>query len=84
MNTPVFVPLNRVPAETLQGLLEDFATRAGTDYGDKELDLAARVDMIRRQLHAGEAVLMYLPMDELLHIVTRQEAKSMGFRSEDY
>lgn len=79
MSLPVFIPYRRISVDALQGLLEDFATRAGTDYGELELTLNARVEMIRSQLEAGGAVLAYLPLDDSLQIVTVEEAKRMGF-----
>ncbi|RYZ87344.1 MAG: YheU family protein [Moraxellaceae bacterium] len=78
MTSAVVVPCSRIPAETLQLLLEDFATREGTDYGDTELDLSARVQIIQRQLQSGDAVLIYAPCDESLQIVTLRDAKAKG------
>ncbi len=38
----------------LRGLIEEFASRDGTDYGAKEVDLQAKVVQIERQLRGGE------------------------------
>ncbi|HEY6529580.1 MAG TPA: YheU family protein [Cellvibrionaceae bacterium] len=82
MTSAIVVPHSRIPAETLQCLLEDFATREGTDYGDIELDLTMRVDIIRRQLQNGDAVLIYALLDESLQIITLRDAKAMGIVDE--
>lgn len=79
MSEPIFISYGRIPGDSLQGLLEDFATRAGTDYGELELTLNARVEMIRGQLESGTAVLAYLPLDDSVQIVSFAEAKKMGF-----
>jgi uncharacterized protein YheU (UPF0270 family) len=75
---PVLIPFGRLDAQTLQRLLEDFATRDGTDYGETELSLAARVELIHQQVKRGEAKLVFFPQDESLQIVSAREAKNMG------
>ncbi len=75
---PVLVPFERLDGETLQRMLEDFATRDGTDYGETELSLNARVQIIHRQLRSGEAKLVFYPGDESLQLITAQEAKRLG------
>ncbi|HMW48336.1 MAG TPA: YheU family protein [Marinagarivorans sp.] len=75
---PVLIPHERVGEETLQRLLEDFATRDGTDYGATELSLTQRVQLIHQQLKRGEAKLVYFPQDESVQLVTEREAKMMG------
>jgi uncharacterized protein len=79
MIEPVFVPFQRIAEEALKGLLEDFATRDGTDYGDFELDLQAKVGLIRRQLLQGEAVIVFDPTAESLSIISMREALALGF-----
>ncbi|MEY4589839.1 MAG: hypothetical protein RL497_1915 [Pseudomonadota bacterium] len=81
MTLAVLVPYTRIPTDALLGLLQDFAIQAGTDYGEVELDLPARVEIIRRQMQSGEAVLIFFPSDESFQIVTAQEAKLMGLVS---
>jgi len=52
---PIEVPINRLSAAALRGVVEEFVTRDGTDYGVRERDLAAKVDDVLRQLRRGEA-----------------------------
>ena len=53
--------------EALQGLLESYVLREGTDYGAVELSLAEKVARLRRQIDRGRAVIVY---DEVLESVT--------------
>ncbi|TNF35294.1 MAG: YheU family protein [Gammaproteobacteria bacterium] len=53
--------------DALQGLLESFVLREGTDYGAVELSLGEKVGRLRRQLEIGKVVIVY---DEVLESVT--------------
>lgn len=75
---PVLIPHTLLEAETLQRMLEDFATRDGTDYGETELSLAARVQLITLQLKRGEAKLVFFPQDETVQLLSASDAKAMG------
>jgi uncharacterized protein YheU (UPF0270 family) len=55
----MIIPHHTLSPEALQGLIEDFATRDGTDYGQVEVDLTQKVDEIRRQLEKGEIVICF-------------------------
>lgn len=81
---PVLVPHTQIDVETLQRMLEDFATRDGTDYGETELTLPARVQLIHLQLKRGEAKLVYFPQDESVQLVSAQQAKALGLEDPLY
>ena len=53
------IPLSRVPPDSLTGLLEEFASRDGTDYGLSETPLDERVSSLRRQLRDRSVVLLF-------------------------
>ena len=71
----VEVPPQRLQADVLQALLEEFATRDGTDYGERELSLAAKVERLQRQLHAGDLHILYDADSELWDLVPRAQAE---------
>jgi uncharacterized protein len=66
---PVPIPYGELSAEALQGVLESFVLREGTDYGEKELTLEAKVSHVRRQLERGEAQIVFDPNTETVDIV---------------
>jgi uncharacterized protein YheU (UPF0270 family) len=68
---PVVVPHAALSAEALRGVLVEFVTREGTDYGHVEHSLDAKVDAVRRQLEAGLADLVFDPSTETTHLVPR-------------
>jgi hypothetical protein len=55
----VRVPLERVDAEVLNSMLEDYASRDGTDYGARELELGEKVANLQAQLRAGSLAIVY-------------------------
>jgi hypothetical protein len=60
--------------DTLQGLLESYVLREGTDYGAVELSLQQKVERLRRQIDRGRAVIVY---DEVLESVTILPAEEL-------
>ena len=53
------VPVERLSPEALQGLLEEFVSRDGTDYGESETPLSTRVAQLRERLDRGFAWLLF-------------------------
>lgn len=66
---PVEVPIDALSAEALQGVIESFVSREGTDYGEVERTLAEKVADVRRQLERGEARIVFDPETETVNIV---------------
>ena len=71
----VLVPFDRLQAEVLQALLEDYATRDGTDYGERELTTREKVQQLQRQLSAGELQILYDADSEQWDLVPEAQAE---------
>ena len=56
----MLIPYQMLEADTLQRLLEDFASRDGTDNGHAD-DLDSRVTQLRRQLERKQVVIVFHP-----------------------
>lgn len=65
----MIVPANFLSADALSGLIEEFVTRDGTDYGETEVSLAERVAQVRRQIESGEALILFDSASETTTIV---------------
>jgi uncharacterized protein YheU (UPF0270 family) len=65
----VAVPYATLSEAALDGLIEEFVTRAGTDYGRTERTLAEKIADVRRQLERGEATIVFDPESETVNIV---------------
>jgi uncharacterized protein YheU (UPF0270 family) len=64
------IPWNQLSSDALTGLIEEYATREGTEYGSTEIPLSSKVKQIRKQLEAGEAIILYDPDTQTGNIVT--------------
>jgi uncharacterized protein YheU (UPF0270 family) len=71
----VLVPFARLEVEVLQALLEDYATRDGTDYGDREFTTQEKVDRLQRQLGAGDLQILYDADSEEWDLVPQVQAE---------
>lgn len=71
----VMVPPQRLQADVLQALLEEFASRDGTDYGERETSLAQKVEQLRSQLLSGDLQLLYDADSEQWDLLPRAQAE---------
>jgi uncharacterized protein YheU (UPF0270 family) len=53
------IPWHTLSDEALTGLIEEFVTREGTEYGFSEVDLSAKVVSVKNQLSAGTALIVF-------------------------
>jgi len=67
----VEVPVSRLSDDALHGLLEEFASRDGTDYGERETPLEERVAQLRAQLGDGSLCLLFDLASETWDLVPR-------------
>ncbi|MSR14048.1 MAG: YheU family protein [Gammaproteobacteria bacterium] len=72
---PVEIPFRELSAGALQGVVEAFVLREGTDYGAYEIALADKVAQVLLQLERGEARVMFDPKSSSIDIVTRAKAR---------
>jgi uncharacterized protein YheU (UPF0270 family) len=68
----VEVPYSAISEDALVRLIEEFVTRAGTDYGTVEPTLAEKIADVRRQLVRREAKIVFDPETETANIVVTQ------------
>lgn len=69
----MIIPFEQLSADALQGLIEDFVTRDGTDYGEYEVSLSVRVEQVQRQLKQGSVVIVLDPATESVTLLNRQD-----------
>ena len=55
----VKIPIDRLSPEALQGVIEEFVSRNGTDYGMTDVPLETQMQQVKSQLKSGQAVLVY-------------------------
>ena len=52
----MIIPWDKLSAPALEGLIEEFVLREGTEYGARELSLDQKKSDVKRQLERAEAV----------------------------
>jgi uncharacterized protein YheU (UPF0270 family) len=57
----IAVPYTQLSAEALRGVVESFVLREGTDYGEREVSLEAKIGHVIVQLEAGDVQIWFDP-----------------------
>ena len=53
------IPINKLSAKALQGVIEEFISRNGTDYGAIEASWETSIKQVKQKLKSGLAVLVF-------------------------
>ncbi|HCH25226.1 MAG TPA: hypothetical protein DE179_13125 [Oceanospirillaceae bacterium] len=69
----MIIPWRQIPAATLDNLLQEYASRDGTDYGLVEIPLSTKVEQIRGQLQSGQVVIVYSELHETVNLMLAEE-----------
>ncbi len=73
----IIVPYKRLSVEALNGLIEEFILREGTDYGKHEYSLDEKKEKIFRQLQAGYIQVVFNPSTETTSLLHKEQIKKM-------
>ncbi|MCK9230735.1 MAG: YheU family protein [Syntrophales bacterium] len=57
--TVYIIPVSRLSPEALEGVIGEFISRYGTDYGEIEVSWEAKFNQVKSRLESGLAVLLY-------------------------
>ena len=71
----MIIPHQQISPDALQGLIEEFITREGTDYGEAEFSLEQKVKQVERQLARGDIVIVFDIATESVSILTKHDAR---------
>ena len=74
----MIIPYHQLDPETLQNLLEEYATRDGTDYGEREVSLVDKVANLRRQLQNKTVVIWFEPGEESVNLILAEDIPQDG------
>ncbi|WP_321493385.1 YheU family protein [uncultured Desulfobacter sp.] len=53
------IPYDQLSPEALHGVIEEFVTRDGTDYGEVEVPLGTKIAQVLAHLRSGKAVIVF-------------------------
>jgi uncharacterized protein len=62
------IPINKLSIKALQGVIEEFISREGTDYGEKEISAETKFTKLKDMLEKGLAVLVFDDTTETTNI----------------
>lgn len=79
----MIIPYRQLSDDALLGLLEEFVTRDGTDYGESEVPLARRVAQVRKQLERGEVCILFDPDSNSCNIVSKADVSRFKQGTDD-
>lgn len=71
----MIIPYEQLSIDALHGLIEEFITREGTDYGFEEVSLETKVEQIKLQLKRREIVVVFDSATETVSILLRRDAE---------
>jgi len=69
----IVIPYNKLSEFALDGLIEEFVTRDGTDNGYEKKSLENDVRMVKRQLKKGDAIIVYNENTKSSNIVQKNQ-----------
>ncbi len=72
----IIIPHDKLSQEALQGLIEEFVTRDGTDTGYTEGSLEGNVEMVMRQLVRGDVCIVYDEAAQTANIVPNEKCQN--------
>jgi hypothetical protein len=75
---PITVPYTELSADALNGVIQSFVLREGTDYGERDVPFETKVQQVRLQLERREAEIVYDQNTESIDIVVRRPAGLRG------
>lgn len=58
------IPWQALEASTLRALIEEFVSREGTDYGQREVPFESKVEEVHQLLRIGKAKIVFDPETE--------------------
>ena len=70
----VEIPWRDLSEGALQGVIEEFVTREGTEYGERDVSLDTKVAQVRRQLERGDLRLFFDEDSSTCQLLRREDA----------
>lgn len=69
------IPVSELSDEALRGIIEEYVSREGTDYGERDYSLEEKVGQVLKQLSCGEIIIEFDPQSQSCHLLLLKEMK---------
>lgn len=67
------VPYERLSSDALNGIIEEFISREGTDYGDYDYSFDDKKDQVHAQIRRGLVVILFDPVGETCQLAVADQ-----------
>ncbi len=67
------IPVSKLSPEALRGVIEEFISRDGTDYGEIEVPMETKFRQAKYKLESGLAILVFDDESETTNIFSRDD-----------
>jgi hypothetical protein len=74
---PVHIQPELLAPEILNSVLEEYIHREGTNYGEVEYSLEAKVKQLHSQIVKGDVLIVFDPESESVTLMTRNEFQKL-------
>ena len=69
----VKIPYDQLSQEALKGVIEEFVTRNGTDYGETQIPLETKIAQVLKQLESKDAFIVFDHQSETSTILQKDD-----------
>jgi uncharacterized protein YheU (UPF0270 family) len=69
----MLIPFDQLSQDALQGVMDSYINREGTDYGDVEMDLASKRNQLLALLKKGEVVIVFDAASETINLLSKRD-----------
>lgn len=71
----MIIPWQQISPDALNGIIEEFVMREGTDYGESEISFEQKKQNVKQQLNDGGIVLVYSELHETVNLMAANDFK---------
>ncbi len=75
------IPVDRLSVEALQGVINEFISREGTDYGEIEVSAETKFKQVKQRLERGLSVLIFDDQTETTNIFQANDPILKGVKA---
>ena len=69
----VIIPYDQLSPQALSGVIQEFVTRDGTDYGMVEISLETKIAQVMRQLENKKIIIVFDPTTQTCNILSNDD-----------
>lgn len=72
----MIIPWQQLSSDALNGIIEEFVMREGTDYGETELSFESKKQDVLNQIQCGDIVIVFSELHETINLMLASEFQS--------